>query len=575
MSEVAFFWNSKDKDVKRFRNKNDCKVVFLDPNENEDSYLKFLSVKEVYGIRDYVQDTLRDAIWSEDSTHRKIFNIPIGEPLFLNAYYYLSSVFIYRSSVEMVLNQSTEKVYISKRIPGYVIAPILSICDLEGIKYSEFGSGNKNLLNYKTISLIIAIIIKPILHLLKSLIKKMTFRTFKSIFLIQNYRADLETVLYCLKGLELDDEEYAIICSDDSISERLDELPNVYSLNDFYKPIKIFSIIQLFISNWNAMRGYFLDLLNSFDMSIKLRNELLNTLPPFSPYHIASLLRIIILEKEMIKTLNPLLIINGSAMHPWAKVMTHLAKYSSVTTAVLQHGVTADKIGYIPQTADYFFAWGQYSADWMVKNGLNRDKIIITGSPKYEYIQEELREVNRVNDDGHFVYTFFTSNFPDVERKKYIELSEKTLEKFDDITIRIKPHPAENISFYESFIEVRGNSNLKIMDKNLPVYKALDGTDAVIIPNSGVGIEAFIAGFEVIFLNIRGEEELIPYSEFGSVLEANDVDSFYEAVKVVKNEEVELSDERENFLRNYLNGLSGNSWGIIEEFIREQTDDKG
>ena len=68
--------------------------------------------------------------------------------------------------------------------------------------------------------------------------------------------------------------------------------------------------------------------------------------------------------------------------------LTLLFKNLDVPTAVVQHGAILFPIDYAPPVADYIFVWGEDSKSWYVKNGINPNKLIVSGSSTFKDIKK-------------------------------------------------------------------------------------------------------------------------------------------------------------------------------------------
>jgi hypothetical protein len=558
-TEIAFLWNSNDKSISNSLLENST-IIYVDSSETDNSIYDYISINEIYNIKDNVRDNLKTLIWEKELLNYKVIDIPFGKALYLNFFYNIVDILKYVKIVDNILKDKIKTIYLSKKIPLFIRNIIKKSGYKSNKRIIEIGTNTIDFRNLKFLLILYALILKPLYMLIKSFKSLFLVNSRKLLFFIEHQRADFETIYYLLKNLRLN-RKYWIITSKPEISRRFSKYTGTISIEEFCSPSTIISTLLTFFNLYSKLKKNTQNILKKFNIP----ESFLKNLSSCSETHTISLIRTIFLINEVFNKIKPSMIITGSALHPRSIIFSLFAQTKGINSAVVQHGVTADVIGYLPQEAETFFAWGDYSKNWMISNGMEQSRIIITGSPKYEYLKEKLK---RKSDNNElFNLTFLTSNFPHNERKEYTKLTIKALEEIPDLVIKIKPHPAEDIEIYKKYASK--NKRLKLIDKKMNVHRAMENSDGVIATNTGAGIEALIAGYDLIFLNITGRKELIPYSEYNSAIEVKDEREFVNAIGLCKSGKLNLTEGRKSFIKGYLNNLEGKSWEIIDEFIED------
>lgn len=126
-------------------------------------------------------------------------------------------------------------------------------------------------------------------------------------------------------------------------------------------------------------------------------------------------------------------------------LMAQMAKLNGLVTITLQHGqykntgidITTDSESYLNFISDYMLVWGQATVDQMVSAGVSKNRLLLSGVPKYIYDKRHLFSCGDIgsvciylNGDNHF-----ESNYGMV--KVCLEYCEK-----NGIDFYIRRHPS-------------------------------------------------------------------------------------------------------------------------------------
>jgi hypothetical protein len=149
---------------------------------------------------------------------------------------------------------------------------------------------------------------------------------------------------------------------------------------------------------------------------------------------------------------------------------------------------------------DYLVVWGESIKNNFVKVGFDPDKIIVNGHPKYNNIK--LIHSLKFNLDNILIITKspngsqFSENVILGDRSNlifYLLSIKKVLEKLGVKSVRLRPHPSENIEWYYKYIDtnffIRDYPDLKISLKNSTLV--LGGTSTTFL-------EALIEGVNYV-----------------------------------------------------------------------------
>lgn len=232
----------------------------------------------------------------------------------------------------------------------------------------------------------------------------------------------------------------------------------------------------------------------------------------------------------------------------------HLNEYVFITymkslgikTATLQHGAfiakrevsnpTIDFAGVelSNSRADYFLAWNQFTKDEAIKSGMNPNKVIILGIPKYINYKFEIKEKIEKNAFG----IMLNIQSMDMLNRELIEyaniLARKIHKKF-----YLKYHPGFKTFVYDDIVDkdyFAGNFEL-----NTSITDYIDKVDFTLISNSSVFIELVFLHHKVYRMN-GGE-----YDKFSDI-KMNSFNSKEELIQLVKNDKENSNDEMFKYL---------------------------
>lgn len=85
--------------------------------------------------------------------------------------------------------------------------------------------------------------------------------------------------------------------------------------------------------------------------------------------------------RRCLAAVRPRTLLLASDQHRLGWLATTIARQAEVPTLVLQHGLPQERIGYVPVVADVVACWSEHSRDWLLAQGTERSRLIVTGSP--------------------------------------------------------------------------------------------------------------------------------------------------------------------------------------------------
>lgn len=181
--------------------------------------------------------------------------------------------------------------------------------------------------------------------------------------------------------------------------------------------------------------------------------------------------------------------------------------------------------------SDYIFTWGEYQYNLLKSNlkKLNNSniKIVNSGNPRIDLISENKSLFDKdksvitilmatnfaiANQSPHYnlIYENKDKKYENELINDYINLINKLSVFKKKVKIILRPHPSENIDFWE---KVMTQHNFVSVDRNTSLLDQLNIADFILHSGSTVGIEATILDKKVI--------TYVPNSNYGEISSTN------------------------------------------------------
>ncbi|WKB35795.1 CDP-glycerol glycerophosphotransferase family protein [Terrilactibacillus sp. S3-3] len=203
-----------------------------------------------------------------------------------------------------------------------------------------------------------------------------------------------------------------------------------------------------------------------------------------------------------------------------SRALALTALQRGVTSICLQHGAL------MGEEAFFFFAvfcsiqavFGRYEQDWYLNKGCNKERILITGHPRFDRIfqtsaagRPSLYRRLRLSPSQKTILIatqpFSSSFYPDLLKK---------LTAFPDLQMILKPHPWEiGKNQLTDYLHFTKNPRFRLVKKEIELYELLPNVDGVITLTSTVGLEAMLFGKPVWIGDPAGERDYPYYRALG------------------------------------------------------------
>ena len=226
----------------------------------------------------------------------------------------------------------------------------------------------------------------------------------------------------------------------------------------------------------------------------------------------------------------------------------------------------------------------------MTEHGVPRDKITVTGSPRYDNVMgwpENLVQGIRRNlgvpenrkmilfASHPYVYGFFGS--PEI-RCEMIRALLGAVGKREELCLVVKPHPTENPAELSKLVQ--GMRNILFADKNLDIRDLIKASDAFVSFASTATFHALVMKKPAISLEFPGGNTCGLFEHCGATLVAGSVEQIESIMESIRNGTISkrignLDAAREKLLDQWFYMLDGRAAERIEKIALGMAFDKG
>jgi glycosyltransferase involved in cell wall biosynthesis len=288
-------------------------------------------------------------------------------------------------------------------------------------------------------------------------------------------------------------------------------------------------------------------------------------------YHSARLLRL-----EM-----PAIIIVLTDSTPPCRIAVLTGKVAKVPSLLLLHSGLIGWIYDCPAfVSDKIAVMGEFAKRVLIADGVDEDKIVITGRPSYDALVRAKTNLDKKAICSRFglnpyekIAVYTTENLPPDESECMARTVCKALKEVPDVQSVIKVHPSElDISMYKNLTKELGLSS--VITREASIYELLHVCDIMVTGFSATALDAMILDKPVIAVNLTGFEDPLPFAESGAAIGVYQESDLKEAIwKGLYDEAVKekLGKSREKFVFEHAYKRDGRAAERVAELVDQMT----
>jgi hypothetical protein len=286
----------------------------------------------------------------------------------------------------------------------------------------------------------------------------------------------------------------------------------------------------------------------------------------------------------------PALILSTDVNDPRNRVFCLAGKLAGVRTLEVQFALYDEQsIEWRFFLSDHLAATGVNNSRIVMEHGVPRDKITVTGSPRYDDVMgwpenfaHGIRRDLGVPENrkmilfaSHpYVYGFFGS--PEIRREMIRALLE-AVRRREELCLVVKPHPTEDPAELSKLAQCMGN--IRLADKKLDIRDLIKAADAFVSFASTSTFHALVMKKPTISLEFPGGNTCALFEHSGATLVAGSADRIDSIMERIRNGNitemvVKLDAAREKLLEQWFYRLDGRAAERIEKIALDMESEK-
>ncbi|MBU2633757.1 MAG: CDP-glycerol glycerophosphotransferase family protein [Nanoarchaeota archaeon] len=271
---------------------------------------------------------------------------------------------------------------------------------------------------------------------------------------------------------------------------------------------------------------------------------------------------------------------------PFEQILIKILHKNKKPCYVIQHAYTTAPEGQFPLVknkilADKMFVWGKSSLNWMIRNGVKKNRLILTGSIKfdsYKYINFDVKDrLNIPKNKKIIVYIAEGSHkfqFPEYailekERVSIYRNLYNTIKEMEDYYLIVKLHPSDIDPNTPKIIADECDiHNYSIVNGNFPIQSLLKISNLVISIYSSAILEAIYFKKPVLILDyFKKVDYIVPFLKFKMCLGLNNKNMLKEyIIKLEKDKDIFIKTNKK-LIKNFIYKNDGNAYKRISKEI--------
>ncbi|HUT99263.1 MAG TPA: UDP-N-acetylglucosamine 2-epimerase [bacterium] len=286
--------------------------------------------------------------------------------------------------------------------------------------------------------------------------------------------------------------------------------------------------------------------------------------------------------EELIEAVRPRLLVSLTERNDLVNLAFRMAAARGIPTlAIESHDMVWDSPLFGRVEADRLAVSGAYSENIYAKNGVPREKMVVTGQPSFDGLvrYREKEPVKKETDERLLVVI---TQPPDVAltddtRREMLRGAFLAAREIPRLRVLVKPHPRENLGDLRLILSELGAPRDALLPKKLDLYGLLASSDVILTAFSTVGVEAIMLGRPVVVFRTGEEPPVLPYVDSEAVLGAKDAEQIAERIKLVIEGEVihKLAQGRDEYIARHECAADGGSGARVVRLILEMLNGEG
>ncbi|OGD76783.1 MAG: hypothetical protein A2Y64_04625 [Candidatus Coatesbacteria bacterium RBG_13_66_14] len=286
--------------------------------------------------------------------------------------------------------------------------------------------------------------------------------------------------------------------------------------------------------------------------------------------------------EELLETVKPGILVCLTERNELVNLAIRMAADRGIRTlAIESHDMIWDSPLFGRVEADRLAVSGTYSEDIYAKNGVPREKMVVTGQPSFDRLAR-YREKEPAEKEADERLLVVITQPPDVAltedtRREMLRGAFLAGREIPRLRVLVKPHPRDNLGDLRLILSELGAPRDALLPKKIDLYALLASSDVILTAFSTVGVEAIMLGRPVVVFKTGDETPVLPYVDSEAVLRVKEAEQIAERIKRIIEGEVvhELARGREEYVARHECAADGDSAARVVRLILEMLNGEG
>jgi polysaccharide pyruvyl transferase WcaK-like protein/SAM-dependent methyltransferase len=257
----------------------------------------------------------------------------------------------------------------------------------------------------------------------------------------------------------------------------------------------------------------------------------------------------------------------------------HYCKQKKIKALIVQHGAPNKYSlhAFAPFEADCFAAWGDFTRDFLIQNGVGREQIVVTGGPCFDVTvslnPDKKKICAEAGIDPEKKIIVFTTQASGAGGRPTLEEIEagiretsRAASRYPDLQLLFQVSPNQSIESIQQILDAAGPSNaVALRYKDTESLMAV--SDGVITFFSTTAIDALLLGKPLLLINLSDDKDFYPFVPMAAAFGAYTEAEVQPAFKKLVEKPDELKNGREKAIPYVVYKIDGKSLQRVTALI--------
>jgi len=275
-----------------------------------------------------------------------------------------------------------------------------------------------------------------------------------------------------------------------------------------------------------------------------------------------------------------------SEMGAFGQTIARAGRRFGMATLNMEHGLKTHLPMVEAVVSDRIAAFGEESAEVLVRQGADPAAIVLTGAPRYDALfrreglperAETLARMGLDETDRLIVFASYplaiSATHSAEHKEAIVRALAEAVEEIPNGALVVKLHPLETDPIAERVLSMKPRPRFRVVgDVDGPLYPLLAACDVLATFTSTTALEAAILGRSILVVNLSGLPDTTPYVREGIALYADSAGAVGPALARLLDDEAlrgQLEEARRRFIRRFATSDDGRAAERVADLILE------